>query len=415
MNVYIWGTGLNGKKVLETIDRDRNLVVGFIDNNPDKQGKEFENIPIISSRKILKEHDHIIIAIVDYAAVLYQLKLEKYDKLDKVIVFYDEACFEKAYAEDILNKDRWRIALLEHKVRKLERLLECRINNLGYEIIDAYQSGKYVFPHMARTEEAVDKIIHERCSLIRFGDGEFEIMAGKERPVFQSYKQQLGERLKEVIAAEDEGLLIAIANNYGSLEQYPERGADGIREYMTEDGVRDFHMSMLNRERKYYDAYMFKSYMSHRDKSLTEIRINLIKRIWNKRDIVIIEGDKTRTGYGNELFDNVNSIKRVLGPTQNAFDVYDKMLEEALKIDKNDLILMALGPAGKVLAYDLVKAGYQVVDIGQIDMDYEWYKAGLGEKVPIPDKYVSQLPPAEIQDIDDVNYLRQIVSRVCVD
>ena len=39
-------------------------------------------------------------------------------------------------------------------------------------------------------------------------------------------------------------------------------------------------------------------------------------------------------GVGNDLFDNVNSIKRVLVPSVNAFDKYDEILEEILKFNK---------------------------------------------------------------------------------
>ncbi len=33
-------------------------------------------------------------------------------------------------------------------------------------------------------------------------------------------------------------------------------------------------------------------------------------------------------------------------------------------------------------------------------------------RVPIPDRYVSQLPPAEIQDVKDEVYLAQILDKV---
>ena len=74
--------------------------------------------------------------------------------------------------------------------------------------------------------------------------------------------------------------------------------------------------------------------------------------------------------------------------------------------------MIARGPAGKVLAYDLVQVGYQVVDVGQIDMDYEWYLAGQGIRVPIANKYVSQLPPAVVEEVHDKVYKEQIICRI---
>ena len=107
-------------------------------------------------------------------------------------------------------------------------------------------------------------------------------------------------------------------------------------------------------------------------------------------------------------------MERIICPTKEAFDYYDEILAEVKKVDKNKLILLVLGPTAKILAYDLVQLGYQVVDIGQIDMDYEWYIAGRGIRVPIQNKYVSQLPPAEVPDLKDVAYEEQIIGRIGV-
>ena len=65
-----------------------------------------------------------------------------------------------------------------------------------------------------------------------------------------------------------------------------------------------------------------------------------------------------------------------------------------------------------MLVYDLLQKGYQAIDIGQIDMDYEWYRVGAKKRVPIPDRYVSQLPPAEIAEVNDREYLEQIIDQI---
>ena len=40
-------------------------------------------------------------------------------------------------------------------------------------------------------------------------------------------------------------------------------------------------------------------------------------------------------------------------------------------MDKKNLILISLGPTATVLAYDLSKLGYQAIDIGHTDLEYE--------------------------------------------
>lgn len=409
--VYIWGTGRFGRKVCQTVKTENCQVLGFVDNDPSKRGKIYEGIEIISFKEMDGDYDVLIIGIVDYDAVLYQLEREKNMDFSKIIVFFDELSCEDSRYYHILDQQKWKILLLEEKVERLERTLKARIDNVGYEIIDRYNRNLYQYPKMGPTEEAVDKIVNERCSMVRYGDGEFEIMAGKEGLVYQNYSPELANRLLEILSSKEETLLIGIANNYGNLDMFTDDTADGIRSYMKED-IRRFHMSVLDCDRVYYDAYMFKSYFPYKDREDTWKRVAMVKKIWDGRDVILIEGDKTRAGYGNDLFDNVRSLRRLLCPTKNAFDKYGEILKEASELKKDYLILVVLGAVSNLLVFDLMKRGFQAVDIGQIDMDYEWYLVGAKKRVPIPDRYVSQLPPAEIEDVTDEVYLKQIIGGI---
>ena len=69
----------------------------------------------------------------------------------------------------------------------------------------------------------------------------------------------------------------------------------------------------------------------------------------------------------------MKSIERIICPSENAFEIYEKIYNEVLKVDKNKTILLALGPTATVLAYDLYKAGYRTIDIGHVDIEYEWF------------------------------------------
>lgn len=407
MKIYIWGLGKGCERVLDNLKEDIE-VLGFIDNNPAFKGKEYKGKKIIAYKEIQEDFDYFIISIIQYEAVLFQLKEQVNSK--KIICYYSmEHCY--AGKGNLLHAENWKIDLLENRLSTLEKKMNIRMSNIGYEIADKLEKQYYQRPIVKSGKEAIKKIIEEKKSLIRFGDGEFEIMAGKNRPIFQKYDKELSERLRNIIQTENDEILIAIANNYGDLDEYTEEVADAIREYMTEE-VRAYHSSILKQDKVYYDAYMFKSYYPYRDKGRTAERVALIKRIWDQRDIVIIEGEMTRTGQGNDLLDNARSIKRVLCPTQEAYGYYEAILSEAQKIGRNNLILLVLGPTAKVLAYDLAQLGYQVIDLGQIDMDYEWYQAGKGIRVPIQHKYVSQLPPAYVDDVVDYEYKNQIIARI---
>lgn len=410
IRVLVWGVGKKCDTVLDAIKNDHCKIVGFIDNNPEKIGNTHKNVMIYSWNGMPDDYDYLIVAVLSYKAIVYQLEQAGFD-MRKLIVFFDQSYLEKKKKYDFIDSQAWEIAILKEKIGVLEKIMCTRFANMGYEIVDRDRQKKYRYPYIANNEELVEKITDKHFSFIRFGDGEFEIMRGKERAPFQKVEEELSRRLREVILSEHPQILLGIADNYGDLQCYTEDTAQGIREYMTEE-IRAFHLSVLDMSRTYYNAYVFKTYMPYRDKENTKERISLIRRVWNDRDIVFIEGDKTRTGYGNDLFDNAKSIKRVLCPTFNAYSKYDEILACGKKLDKNCLILIVLGPAGKILAYDLIQVGYQVVDIGQIDMDYEWYLSGAGFRVPNPNKYVSQLPPTAVNEINDTVYESQILFRV---
>lgn len=91
------------------------------------------------------------------------------------------------------------------------------------------------------------------------------------------------------------------------------------------------------------------------------------------------------------MFSGAESIQRIIGPAENAFHAYDKILECCKDQAKDKLFLLALYPTATVLAYDLCKMGYQAVDIGHIDLEYEWFLKGQGCRTEIVGKYNNEL------------------------
>src|SRR5205085_1536863 len=112
---------------------------------------------------------------------------------------------------------------------------------------------------------------------------------------------------------------------------------------------------------------------------------------WDDKQVVLIEGSKSRLGVGNNMFKNAASLSRILGPAENAYSRHNEILAAAKKADKGKLILLSLGPAAKVLAYDLFKAGYRVVDICHVDMEYEMYLRKEPVQVKVKYKYFNEI------------------------
>lgn len=284
--------------------------------------------------------------------------------------------------------------------------------NIKYEVCDLVGCDCFFKPKMRSNEETLRLIIQEKKSLARFGDGEFSIAGNINRQKFQKINPRLAERIREVLKTDNEDIIVALADNYGNLERYNQQSADGIRFYMTEE-TRKLHESLLDKDKIYSDAYMTRPYVLYKD-NLTDAprkRFDELKKIWDRKKVIIVEGAETRLGVGNDLFANAESIRRIIAPPTNSYDKYDEILEASLEIsDSADIFLLAIGPSAGVLAYDLTLHGIQAVDVGHIDMEYEWMLAGKGVRVPVHGKYNNEIEGGDVvEDIKDAVYDSQIV------
>lgn len=295
-----------------------------------------------------------------------------------------------------------------------ERVMVSQISNLPYELLDPQRPPAYHYPRFEPQEETVRKIVEEGMSMARFGDGEFSIMGHVERQKFQHLDDRLAKRLIEVLHSHRPDLIIAVADNYGSLSKYNENGAGGIRLYMTPE-TRLLHESLLEWDRVYADAYLTRFYALYGD-NMTDAparRLANLRRMWEGRHVITVEGAETRLGVGNDLFDQAASFRRILAPATSSFDRYDELLEAALISAADDtLFLLAVGPSSGVLAYDLTCQGYQALDIGHLDLEYEWFRAGKGERVAVPTRYNNEwLGGDQVEPIHDPVYESQVIAR----
>lgn len=199
---------------------------------------------------------------------------------------------------------------------------------------------------------------------------------GEERSWFQKWNRCLSERLLEFLHAEGERLLLAIPDIFGSLDMYTESAADG------------------------------------KDRAVSIFR--LFQDIWNGRDVMLIEGEYPRIGVGNRLLKDTRSVKRIIAPSENAFCIYDKIIECALSNIKEDtLALISLGPTATVLAYDLSRHGIQAIDIGQLDNEYEWSLCKAEKRVLIFGKGVAELSWHHVPEaVPNEMYEKQIVAKI---
>ena len=272
-------------------------------------------------------------------------------------------------------------------------------------------------------KESIDYIEKTGCSVARLGEGEFELILDSRHQSqkgvagFQQRDPALVEALKNVLASQDPNLLVcipyALNNIWGRTQDsrnfwYYWSQRDDQRKKIT-DLIRSFHGS----DKVFGDTQISRPYIAWKTGKNADIMFPRLKGLWEGRDILIVEGVKTRLGVGNDLFTGARSIKRILGPATNAFERREEILEKILQIRTNELVIMALGPTATILAAELSARGIQAIDIGHVDIEYEWYLRGSKTHDLIPGKFTNEAAQgSQVDECNDAWYTGQIVTRI---
>lgn len=290
-------------------------------------------------------------------------------------------------------------------------------NKLDFELMVAQNRGNVrrllnSGLQIASIDETIAYLLRHNASLARLGDGEFNLIFG-EGIHFQNSNPELVRRMKQVLSSNGENpkMMIAIPEFGDSRRRYTHEAGSFRRGYLAMNAKR--LQGILNVKAPYFNAQVTRLYMDWKDKSQAQRWYGEIKKLWRGRKVVLVEGEKSRVGIGNDLLAEASSIQRILCPARHAFDHYDRILEQVCKVEKDSLILLALGPTATVLAYDLCEKGYQAVDVGHIDVEYCWFLSGATTKKTIQGKYVAEtIAGRQVDDIRDEEYEKQIIARV---
>jgi glycosyltransferase family protein len=279
-------------------------------------------------------------------------------------------------------------------------------------IIDAFYAKKFKAPQVMSAGETVNYIIKNKCSAVRFGDGEIKLISGKALD-FQKPLPKIREKLSESLSSHNPEVLVCIPDIFSekSLAQYTDEAAAHWKKHLSY--FRKNWCGLIDGNCVYGNAFISRPYNNYRDKSGCKDYFKAVKMMWDGIDIVVAEGEKSRLGMGNDLFDNARSVQRILCPVTECFDKYDDIVREIEKFSKDKLILLALGPTASVMPQELSKKGYRAVDIGNIDTEYEWFLSGADKKIPIKNKLVYEAGGDNmIGEATDEKYLSQIVAKI---
>lgn len=308
---------------------------------------------------------------------------------------------------------------LKHKIKELLpdrflcfyrvlQLLPSYIKSIGINKKQNYKEIQFY-----TDKETVDEIVYNKKSLSRFGDGELIWMNGGKLDSFQQYSDEFAEDLRKAFQNKNKNLLIGIPIGIFDSKYC------NIRVKMHWAIIKSEFYSRLIKfidfNKKYSNASITRPYIDYTNYDYSTEAFKNLKRIWDNKKVVFVEGEKTKLGLGNDLFDNAKEIKRIICPAMNAYEKLDEIEKSIQKnVEKTDLILTALGPTASILASDMCNEGYQIVDIGHIDIEYYWYLNHSILRDKVPGKYVNESGKKDCSNIydNDSSYLNSIIDKI---
>lgn len=263
------------------------------------------------------------------------------------------------------------------------------------------------------TDETLRALIHTDKSITRVGDGELDMIYGIDLK-FQVCTPEISKRMAEILSGKNvpDNLMVAIPKAWTSHRGFTRKSIAWWSEYMYYNRNRIY--PLLNPDYHYYDAQVTRIYINRRNKADSARYFSLWKQVWEGKDVLLVEGEASRMGVGNDLLHGAKSVRRILCPAKNAYSCFEEIKAAVHRHARQDtLVLLLLGPTATLLAADLAAEGVRVVDTGNLDMEYEWLKMNATRQSKVAGKYTHEATGGNtVEDINDEKYASEIIDRV---
>jgi len=237
------------------------------------------------------------------------------------------------------------------------------------DIIKKYHSDN-VYPKVYSIDATIEKLLNEKKSIARYGDGEFTLCFDRSIG-FQHADRVLRKRLRTILLSQSDECIVAIQEFKIEPDSF-----FWIRYWYENYSAI---LKLFRKEAIYYNQSIT------RECSIEQL--TKLKRLWEQRFVVFVCGKGSRFDSTHEIFAGIIGSSVVYGLAQHAFNEYAELLErtmyELVKYD-NPLVIIALGPTATVLAFDLSQKGYQALDIGHITNIYDTLMYGKAKPEELP-------------------------------
>lgn len=211
--------------------------------------------------------------------------------------------------------------------------------------------------HLLSKEEFTN-LLKNGKSLIRFGDGEINLMLGL-RNHYQEFSPVLQKVMFEIVESynQDSSYILSVPK-FINCKNSELKTMDKLYVWLP---LKIMFRLYFNKKEPYLDAHAF-----YYDGFLE----NTVGHVIRDKHIFIITKEETINKQRSNPRIPWRQVDYISTPSESSLDSFDgireKVLEAIKKYNKTDIVLLfALGPVGKKLIFELSKEGIQSLDIGR--------------------------------------------------
>ena len=215
--------------------------------------------------------------------------------------------------------------------------------------------------HVLGLHETLRRVRDERLSLARFGDGELLLSLSPDASIgFQHGSPELQADLRAILRGDGwDGLPL--------LRCLPGLSASYYHPYWAKYWTPI--KPMLDLTYVYGDTSVSREALFRLD---AEAARRAWRTVWDGKDVCFVAGRNSRFEPLPALFDGVASQQMLYSTPTNAYADVPRLVDEvSAKVQRDRLVLIALGPAATILAARLTRLGYWALDIGHITNAYQ--------------------------------------------
>ena len=221
-----------------------------------------------------------------------------------------------------------------------------------------YWARHFSLPATLLEERALQQQLRSGRSVIRFGDGEINVLLSLPNH-YQKFNSEIRERLARIVSEYTETAPYVLG-----IPKFVSFTNDELRRIGKFQVWLPFKVMFwlyFNRKVSYIDAHSF-----YYDGYIERV---VAPALVGKQMILITRLGIIKKQQGNKDMPWAD-LRTVVTPDEDAFEHYDSITaainEQLIDVaPKNAVLLFALGPTGKCLAYDFSKRGIQSIDIGR--------------------------------------------------